>query len=589
MPITSIKLINFKTFKEFSVSLRSMNIFVGPNNSGKSTILSAFRVLEYALRTCQKRKPTSVTTHTGQEVLGHKIPLDTIPISLENVHHNYSATDTRIEFRYSGSNLLILHFPEDGGVVVYWDTTGRTIISGTGFRSAFPDKVQVIPVLGPLEQNEQIVTDETVRRSAGTPRASRHFRNYWWKNSEGFEEFSSLIQKTWPGMSIEPPKIESDGKAHYTMFALENRIPRELYWSGLGFQVWCQLLTHISRCNQSNLLIVDEPEVYLHPEVQRQLVTILREVKPDILMATHSVEIISEADSSEILLVEKKKRSAQRLNDIQGVQQAIDNIGSIQNVLLTELARNRRILFVEGTRDYRIIKRFAKRLGYDKLASGSGLTPFESGGFDSWRKVQGLAWGLREAIGTDVKIATVYDRDYRCDDECKKLENDLEQEIELAYFHKREEIENYLLSATTLRRAVENAIKDRAQRRGEKPPKFHLKIRSTLDSLTSEHKSESQGQYISKYCSFFRHSGKDQATLTTEAVKIFEVKWDDLETRLEIIPGKKVLKNFREKIQRDYGVTLTDFRLVDAFLPNEIPVDFVRIVEKLDIFRNDSG
>ena len=554
MPITSVKLINFKTFKEISVSLRNMNVFVGPNNSGKSTILSAFRVLGYALRTCQKRKPTSVTTHTEQEVLGHKIPLDTIPISLENVHHNYSASDTRIEFRYSGSNHLTLYFPEDGGIIVYWNTAGRTIVSAAGFRKEFPDIVQVIPVLGPLEQNEPIVTDETVRRSAGTPRASRHFRNYWWKNSEGFEEFSNLVQKTWPGMSIEPPKIESGGKAHYTMFALENRIPRELYWSGLGFQVWCQLLTHISRCNQSNLLIVDEPEVYLHPEVQRQLVTILREVKPDILLATHSVEIISEADPSEILLVDKNKRSAQRLNDIQGVQQAIDNIGSIQNVLLTELARNRRILFVEGTRDYKIIRRFAKNLGYDKLASGSGLTPFESGGFDSWQKVQGLAWGLREAIGTDVKIATVYDRDYRCDDECKKLESDLEREIELAYFHKRKEIENYLLSTITLVRAVENAIKDRAQRRGEKNPKINLKIQPILNSLTSQYKSESQGQYISKYSSFFRYGGKDQATLTTESVNIFEVKWDTLETRLEIIPGKKVLKSFRDKIQKDYGL-----------------------------------
>ena len=104
------------------------------------------------------------------------------------------------------------------------------------------------------------------------------------------------------------------------MFVSENRIDRELYWSGLGFQIWCQLLTHISRCSESDILVVDEPEVYLHPEVQRHLLGILREVNPDILLATHSVEILGEADPSEILLIDKSKPSARRLRDIEGVQ-----------------------------------------------------------------------------------------------------------------------------------------------------------------------------------------------------------------------------------------------------------------------------
>ena len=276
MSITSVRFKNFKALRDYSVSLQRMNVLVGPNNSGKSTVLSAFRVLEQALRRARSRKASPVRTHSGTMSLGHNIPESTIPISLENVHSDYGDSDSVIEVRYSRGNKICLLFPADGGVSMYWETATRTPTTPNAFRRVFPDVVQTIPVLGPVEQHEPIVTDETVQRAAGTPRASRHFRNYWRRNPEGFEKFQRLVEDTWPGMSIRKPERAHVLEDRLTMFVSENRIDRELYWAGLGFQIWCQLLTHISRCSESNVLIVDEPEVYLHPEVQRQLLGVLR-------------------------------------------------------------------------------------------------------------------------------------------------------------------------------------------------------------------------------------------------------------------------------------------------------------------------
>ena len=372
MPITSVKFRNFKGFRDYSISLRSMNILVGPNNCGKSTVLSAFRLLEQALRTSGSRRPSRVGTHGGGQGFGHNVPESQIPFALENVHFNYDPSDSRIEFRYSNDNVLILFFPADGGLTCYWDVKGQDIRTPSNFRKQFPDKIQVVPVLGPIEQSETIVNDETVRTAAGTHRASRHFRNYWFKNPKGFEDFRTMIEQTWPGMSIAKPEITDILSQRLTMFVSEQRIDRELYWSGLGFQIWCQLLTHISRCRDSDVLVIDEPEIYLHPQVQRQLLGILREVSPDVVLATHSVEILGEAEPREILVVDKSRRSGRRLQDVAGVQEAMDNLGSIQNISLTELAQSRRILFVEGMNDYRIIRRFAKLMGLSELAVGSG-------------------------------------------------------------------------------------------------------------------------------------------------------------------------------------------------------------------------
>ena len=113
------------------------------------------------------------------------------------------------------------------------------------------------------------------------------------------------------------------------MFCLERRITRELYWAGFGFQVWCQLLSHAVQAADSTVFVIDEPEIYLHADVQRQLVSIIRELGPDIIIATrNSTEIMAEADPSEIVLVDKTHRSGERLKTIEGLQNALEKVGS---------------------------------------------------------------------------------------------------------------------------------------------------------------------------------------------------------------------------------------------------------------------
>ena len=465
-----------------------------------------------------------------------------------------------------------------------WETAQKLPTTSGAFQKAFPDVVQTIPVLGPIEQHETIVTDETVRRAAGTPIASRHFRNYWRKNPDGFEEFRSLVESTWPGMSIRLPERLDVLGDRLTMFVSENRIDRELYWSGLGFQIWCQLLTHISRCAESDLLVVDEPEVYLHPEVQRQLLGILRDVRPDIVLATHSVEILSEADPGEIMLVDKSQQSARRLRDVEGVQPALDNIGSIQNLTLTELARNRHILFVEGPRDYKIIKKFAKILGFPELASGGGLTAIESGGFDSWARIRDFAWGVKGKLKAELSIAAVFDRDYRCEAELAEVKEQLEKEIDFAHFHSCKELENYLLPVEVLARASTRAIREKARRSGESHP-VDLDVFDMLESITGRLKSECSGQYVSRYCAYLKSTGRDPATLTTEALDIFERKWSSMESRLEIVSGKKVLRAVRDRLREGHGITLTDLRIVDCYRVEEIPEHLATLIRQLEKFR----
>jgi len=279
LKITSVKFRNFKALEEFSLSLQEMNVLVGANNSGKSTIISAFRTLAQALRRANSRSAEPVAGPSGK-VLGHIISTDMLPMSVENVHTNYNDSETFIEFRVTGGSALLLYFPPEGGCHLIPNPVGKQVRRPSEFRTAFPISIGVVPVLGPVEHEEPIVQEETVRRELETHRASRHFRNYWYQSTEGFERFAELVESTWPGMSVQRPERPEQWSKELAMFCLEDRIARELYWSGFGFQVWCQMLTHILRSADSDLLVVDEPDIYLHPDIQRQLVAILRVTFP---------------------------------------------------------------------------------------------------------------------------------------------------------------------------------------------------------------------------------------------------------------------------------------------------------------------
>lgn len=583
--VTSVEFRNFKALTHFSVSLQGMNILVGPNNCGKSTILSAFRTLVAGMRRARAKGVEWIPGPEG-ETYGYRISEEALPISIENVHTDYADSDSSVTFRLSNSNKLQLFFPKEGGCSLIPLASKKAVRTPSNFKSAFPISVGVVPVLGPIEHEEELVKEETVKRNLATHRASRNFRNSWYHLSDGFEEFAELVKKTWPGMEIEPARLVDAVSRKLTMFCIEDRIPRELFWAGFGFQIWCQLLTHINRAKLDTLLIIDEPEIYLHPEVQRQLLNILRESGPDVLLATHSTEIMGEADHSEILLVDKTKRSALRLKDIEGVQKALEVVGSIQNITLTQLARNRRLVFVEGLSDFRVLRRLAQKIALPELSSGIDLTAVESGGFSSWENILAFAKVFEKAVGKSLNIGVIYDRDYFPEEQVQDIKDDLSKHLSIAHIHGRKEIENYLLIPSALEKALEKAIKERAKRSGEKEIN-HTPISELLNEITEPMKSDIQAQYMAKRSDYLKFSKLDNATINAETIDIFNKKWATVETRMEIVPGKEVLKKFREKVQTDYSVNLTETRIINEIDKEDIPVDLIELLQTLEEFRTN--
>ena len=446
----SVSFHNFKALENFSIALRRTNVLVGPNNAGKSTVLDGFRALAGAFRYARRYRPVPVMGPERRQVLGYPISTSTIPISMANIHSHYREEETFVIFALDNGRRLTLFFNEEGSCRLCLDADIGALTTTAQLAKSYPIDIAVIPTLGPFEEDEELARDEYVRQWASGRRSHRLFRNIWRRKGLGeFEAFRNLVEETWPGMSIKPPELLGYAPPRLAMFCQEKRIDREVYWAGFGFQVWLQFLTHILAAQNTSFLVVDEPDIYLHPDLQRRLFWLVQSRSAQSIMATHLIEIINEADPEDLVVVDKTKRTGKRITDVSGMQEAIEALGSTQNIHLTKLSKDRKVLFVEGS-DFGLLRRLARKLQLNRLADGSLLTVIPVGGFTQWSKIEDAAWTFKNILRAEVKLAALFDHDYRCEEEVAEFLRVLRKSAPLCFVLRRKELENYLLHPDTL-------------------------------------------------------------------------------------------------------------------------------------------
>ena len=281
------------------------------------------------------------------------------------------------------------------------------------------------------------------------------------------------------------------------MFCTEERVDRELCWAGFGFQVWLQILTHLTNSADANVLIVDEPEIYLHPDLQHRLFHLLKAAEKQIILATHSAEMVNEADHDDVIIVNKLKRAATRVVDIDGLQEALFSIGSAQNIHLARLSRSKKLLFLEGN-DYRLLRRLAERLGFHSLAKSADITVVPIGGFGQRQKIQHAAWTFEKVLRSEIAIAAILDRDYRCAEEISELIRDARTTVPHFHILERKELENYLI----VPEAIAAAIAGRLTGRGASEMSIE-NVAALISRLSDEMKSDVLAQSISNWMRYF--------------------------------------------------------------------------------------
>ena len=311
MHVKKIEMKNFKKFDSKIILCESQNILTGHNNAGKSTTLDALRIVHDILRYVSRRNAT-LMSFEDETCPGYEIPQSIIRLPIINLSKNYSEDPSQIRVQLENGSELIVVLHEAHAVKAYFRYNGVTTTDGKKLLQEFALKLIVVPTLGPVDENEHYLTDKTIHRSENTRTAHRHLRNILIRKSDAeFEEFSRIVSEAWPNISLEKPEVGFADQP-MSMFFKENRIPREIFWSGFGFQVWMQIMLQFMRGDPTSTLILDEPDIYLHPTLQSLLIKMAKERFGQVFVATHSHAIIESAATGEIVEITDQTEIANR-------------------------------------------------------------------------------------------------------------------------------------------------------------------------------------------------------------------------------------------------------------------------------------
>jgi len=346
------------------------------------------------------------------------------------------------------------------------------------------------------------------------------------------------------------------------------------------------MLTFILQAKDATALVIDEPDIYLHSDLQRQLVGLLKELGPQIIVATHSAEIIAEVEPHALLNVNKRFQSARHVKDTRELQEIFQVLGSNLNPTLTQLAKTRRVVFVEG-KDFQILSRFARRLGLDPVANRSDFAVVPVDGFNP-QKVKDFAAGMEATLGAKLLKVAIFDRDYRSEPEVTKITRELERFCWHAVVHGRKELENFLLHPQAIDRAIKKRLKDR-QRDGSSPTEFSEDVSALLMRLADGFKNPVQARIVSARQQFERtiRSTLDPVTISEAAMNEFDQKWANTEGRMTMVPGKELFSELNTYLQQTHKIALSPIIVVESFLRDEICPEVVALVHKLDALRKE--
>jgi len=468
--LTRLRVTNFKRLN-MDVELGRSVVFIGPNNSGKTTALQALTLWDLGLRQWLAKRGGKASAEKRPGVAINRHDLISIPVpgtkllwrdlhvrSVKSV--NGKAESTRniridivvdgvtegiswscgLEFDYTNEESFVCRPIRQDGFDEYPVQKAKfTAIPG----AAGAVKVAYLPPMSGLAATEPKWEHGRINVLLGEGQTAQVLRNLCYQIYEmdsGHEKWKQLSDRIRVlfGVKLRPPKHVAERGEIMMEYDENNGVRLDLSASGRGLQQTLLLLAHL-HANPKTVLLLDEPDAHLEILRQRQIYQILTETADrqgaQVIAASHSEVMLNEAANrgQVIAFVGKPHILADRGSQ---VLKALSDIGFDQYYQAQQTGW---VLYLEDATDLAMLREFARLL--DHPAQDCLERPFVNYlATNLPQKARDHFYGLREAKRDLVGIA-IFDR----------LDKELQENTALKeLMWARREIENYFCSKEVL-------------------------------------------------------------------------------------------------------------------------------------------
>ena len=399
MVVKSLKIKGFRGFSEETVLKLAipngeegsgLTVIVGPNNSGKSSIIEAFHTLFNDTQLI----PGEAINKKNPNVLIEATSIDGTAYSIQATDKNGSFAERRI----------------NGTITEYIDRAIRPFIlsSRRNINSTFSNNANMRREDYGGNKDSQDYREQNGYNGNFGARLIKIFKG-------NKDEFNNCLSK----VLFPVPDWKIIAKDHNNL-SLEfkfNNISHNSIGAGDGFINIFNIIDSLYDSKDNNLIIIDEPEVSLHPDLQRKLYELLVEYskKRQIILCTHSPYFIDWnviLNNSELIRVKKQGDESKIYQLTQDTKDKIRNLmlNSFNPHILGISANeifflNDNVILTEGQDDVICYKNIFKQKGFSINASFFG---FGVGGADNTENIVNLLKNL----GYD-RVYCIFDNDKR--------------------------------------------------------------------------------------------------------------------------------------------------------------------------------